>query len=79
MLSPVFGLRPVRALRIETAKVPKPEMLTLSPLRSAPTMSSKTMLTARSACPFGRSSLVATDSIRSALVIAYPLSRARPL
>src|SRR5262249_32947627 len=79
MLSPVFGLRPVRALRVETANVPNPEMLTLSPFRSAPTMSSNTMFTARSACPFGRSSLAATDSIKSALVIAYPLSRARPI
>src|SRR5688572_15853705 len=47
MLSPVFGLRPVRALRADTANVPKPEMFTLSPFRSAPTMSSKTVLTAR--------------------------------
>jgi len=28
--SPVFGLRPVRAWRVETENVPKPEMLTLS-------------------------------------------------
>src|SRR5581483_11044369 len=75
MLSPVLGLRPVRALRAETANVPKPEMLTLSPLRRAPTMSSKTVFTARSACPFGRSSLLATDSIRSAFVMTPPLVR----
>src|SRR5881396_866178 len=34
MVSPVLGLRPARALRAETANVPKPEMFTLSPLRS---------------------------------------------
>src|SRR4029450_2462044 len=83
MLSPVLGLRPVRALRSETANVPTtemlglsrlggagaadwptPEMLILSPLHSALTMSSKTRFTARSACPLGRSSFAATDSIR---------------
>src|SRR5262249_62019203 len=31
MVSPVFGLRPERALRSETAKVSKPEMLTFCP------------------------------------------------
>ena len=35
MLSPVLGLRPVRALRVDTEKVPNPEMLTLSPCFSA--------------------------------------------
>ena len=37
MVSPVLGLRPARALRAETANVPKPEMFTLSPLRRAAT------------------------------------------
>src|SRR3989442_14275189 len=81
MVSPVFGLRPLRALREDTANVPNPEMFTLSPLRSAFTMSSKIVLTARSACPLARSSLLATDSIRSAFVMSVlspsPLSRWR--
>src|SRR6266481_500549 len=77
MLSPVFGFRPVRALRAETANVPKPEMFTLSPFRSAATMSSKIVLMTRSAWPLGRSSLLATDSIRSALVMGPPLFPAR--
>src|SRR3954470_11598731 len=32
MLSPVWGLRPVRAWRLLTEKVPKPTRVTLSPL-----------------------------------------------
>src|SRR5262249_46062411 len=74
MASPVLGLRPVRALRSETWKVPKPESVTLSPFRSAATMSSNTAFTTRSACPLGRSAVLASDSMRSALVMGQPIS-----
>src|SRR5712672_1643646 len=40
MDSPVLGLRPVRASRVETANVPKPEMFTRSPALSAVMISS---------------------------------------
>ena len=64
MLSPVFGLRPVRALRVDTENVPNPEMFTLSPCFKAATMSSNSVLTARSAVARGKSTLLATDSIK---------------
>src|SRR5262245_59916509 len=37
-------------------------------------MSSKTAFTTRSACPLGRSAVLANDSIRSAFVMGQPLS-----
>src|SRR5215470_273438 len=72
MLCPVLGLRPVRALRVDTENVPKPEMFTLSPWLSAAVISSNIVLTARSAMARGRSTLLATDSMSSALVIPPP-------
>src|SRR5271157_1746488 len=67
--SPVFGLRPVRACRSETENVPKPEMFTRSPWRSAAMTSSSTMLIARSASALLSGSLFDNASISSALVI----------
>src|SRR5260221_12882069 len=67
--SPVFGLRPVRACRSDTENVPKPEMFTRSPWRSAAITSSSTMLIARSASALLRGSLFDNASISSALVI----------
>src|SRR6266851_4698060 len=68
--SPVFGLRPVRACRVETENVPKPEMFTRSPCLSALMTSSSTMLTALSASPLFSPSLLAKPSIKSALVMS---------
>src|SRR5271155_3804148 len=67
--SPVFGLRPVRACRSDTENVPKPEMFTRSPWRSAAITSSSTMLIARSASALLRGSLFDNASMSSALVI----------
>src|SRR5271155_3302385 len=67
--SPGFGLRPGRACRSDTENVPKPEMFTRSPWRSAAMMSSSTMLIARSASALLRGSLLDNASISSALVI----------
>src|SRR5215469_14594793 len=67
--SPVLGLRPVRAWRSDTENVPKPEMFTRSPWRSAAIMSSSRMLIARSASALLRGSLLDNASISSALVI----------
>src|SRR5208337_1263726 len=67
--SPVFGLRPVRACRSDTENVPKPEMFTRSPWRSAAMTSSSTMLIARSASALLRGSLFDNASMSSALVI----------
>src|SRR6266852_2288031 len=76
--SPVFGLRPVRACRVETENVPKPEMFTRSPCLSALMTSSSTMLTALSASPLFSPSLLAKPSIKSALVMSS-LPRTRHL
>src|SRR4029079_9300790 len=46
MGSPVFGLRPVRALRCATLKVPKPTSCTELPLPRLPEMESSTASTA---------------------------------
>src|ERR1700719_1021404 len=67
--SRVLGLRPGRALRIETANLPNPEMFTGSPCLSASTMASSTPSTTRSASIFTTPSLSDKLSIRSALVI----------
>src|SRR5258705_5024296 len=75
--SPVLGLRPVRALRSETWKVPNPEMLTLSPLFKAATMSSKIVFTIRSATLFWSSIFDEMESISSALVMKTPFPTMR--
>lgn len=66
--APVCGLRPLRASRLRTSKLPKPTRETLSPLANAPLTAPITALRA-----FSESFLVslvsfATFSIRSALV-----------
>src|SRR5947207_14909000 len=48
--SPVFGLRPVRDLRLRRRKLPNPRSSIFCPERSDSTMESKTMLTIVSAC-----------------------------
>src|SRR5260370_12090892 len=67
--SPVFGLRPVRACRSDTENVPKPEMFTRSPWRSAALTSSSPLLIDRSASPLLSGSLFDNASMSSALVI----------
>jgi hypothetical protein len=70
--APVRGLRPARAARLVTAKVPKPEMDTLplffSVLRMAPTAASK----ARPAAAFEMSACTAMCSINSLLFTVSP-------
>src|SRR5690606_40573714 len=66
-VAPVCGLRPSRAARSFTAKVPKPTSETLSPLRSALVMVSVRASRARAAVDLGRSAEAAMASISSAL------------
>src|SRR5690606_6099854 len=66
-VAPVCGLRPSRAARSLTAKVPKPTRETLSPSRRAAVMVSVRASSARAAVDFGRSAEAAMASISSAL------------
>lgn len=75
MLSPVLGLRPCRAARVLAVKLPKPAMETCSPRASASAMAAKTALTARFAVAPGMAVSAATRDDRSALFMAFPLSR----
>ena len=65
--APVRGLRPVRAARLPTAKVPKPTRETVPPffkvVRTAPMVASR----ARPAAAFDRSACLAMCSINSVL------------
>ena len=64
--APVCGLRPVRAARLLTKKLPKPVMETLSPLARAPEIAPVTADKARSASAFVRpepSAIAATKSV----------------
>src|SRR5690606_14892228 len=69
MVSPVFGLRPVRAARLRTWKVPKPPRVTASPFFSALVTELITASTARAASALVISASLATASIRSVLFI----------
>src|SRR5690554_8208653 len=71
--SPVCGLRPVRAARSLTAKVPKPTRTTESPAFRAPVMDSMTASRARPAAALGRSADEALASISSDLFTLSPL------
>src|SRR3954454_22238653 len=72
--SPVFGLRPVRDLRLRRRKLPKPRSSIFWPERRESTIESKTMLTMVSACFFVSETTRATSSTSSALVITPVLS-----
>src|SRR6185369_950175 len=66
---PVCGLRPVRALRVETSKLPKPTSVTLSPFLSASVTAEMNPPTAFSAEALVRAADLATASMSSALVM----------
>src|ERR1700722_12412121 len=68
-LSPVLGLRPIRALRWRVRKLPKPRISILSPDLSAPMTESKRVSTMISPSRRVRSPSEVTLSTRSALVI----------
>src|SRR3546814_9195356 len=67
IVSPVRGLRPVDALRLLTAKVPKPPRRTSPPFFSEPVIASKTASTALLASPLVRPLESATAAFRSCL------------
>src|SRR3989344_7550090 len=67
IVSPVRGLRPVEALRLLTANVPKPTRRTSPPFFSEPVIASKTASTALLAAPLVRPLESATAAIRSCL------------
>ena len=73
MVAPVCGLRPLRALRCFTIKVPKPTRATCSPFFSSLVILSNTASSARPAEAFGRSAAVAIASISSVLFTIIPL------
>ena len=73
-VSPVCGLRPVRAARLVVLNEPKPGQATLSPFFVALVTWSKNAPRVRSASAFDTSADFATASISSALVMC-PLSR----
>src|ERR1035438_4629112 len=68
MGAPVWGLRPVRALRDFWLKVPKPTSVTLSPLPTWPAMDSRKQPMAAAAAALVMSAVLATASTSSALV-----------
>ena len=67
MGSPVWGLRPVRALRLFWLKVPKPTSATLPPLFTWAAMVSRAQLIALAAAALVMSAALATTSTISAL------------
>src|SRR5512145_2566248 len=71
--SPVFGLRPVRAARSPTEKLPKPIRLRASPLARTSVMISVRPSTARPASALERSHLAARASISSVLFMFNPM------
>ena len=79
MAAPVRGLRPVRAARLVTAKVPKPTRATVPPffnvVRTAPMVASK----ARPAAALEMSACLAMCSINSVLFIQRALEKNRAL
>src|SRR5579864_8371885 len=72
IVAPVCGLRPLRALRCDTEKVPKPINATRSPLRRADAMLSTAVSMAVVACALLTSHAPAILSTRSALFIDSP-------
>src|SRR5690554_6389083 len=70
--APVCGLRPVRAARSLTEKVPNPTSTTESPFFRAPVMLSTTASTARPAAALGISADAAMASISSVLFTLNP-------
>src|SRR5699024_8508005 len=69
----VRGLMPCRSARSRTSKVPKPEIVTFSPLARALLRASNTAFTALSASFLVMSVFAATCAVRSALVIKWYL------
>src|SRR6476646_12035783 len=69
MVAPVCGLRPLRALRCETEKVPNPINATRSPFLRAAVMLSTAVSIAVVACVLLMSQAPAIRSTRSALFI----------
>ena len=67
MTSPVCGLRPLRAARLRTEKVPNPTKVTTSPFLRAFVTALVILSTARLAVAFVMSAVEATASIKSAL------------
>ena len=63
--APVCGLRPLRAARSRTSKVPKPTKATFSPLASSFLITSNNALTVLAVYDFGNSVCAATKSINS--------------
>lgn len=74
IVSPVRGLRPVVAARLETENVPKPTRRTSSPFFREALMQSITASRAVWAFVLGRSACFATASISSDLFTGYPHS-----
>src|SRR6202007_2418379 len=72
--SPVFGLRPVRDLRLRKRKLPKPRSSIFCPERSESTIESKTMFTIVSACFLVSCTTRATSSTSFAFVITPALA-----
>ena len=73
MVSPVRGLRPVLALRLDTVKVPNPETRTSPPVRNVSVMFEKTHSTACVASVLDKPQDCATALIRSFLFTFAPL------
>lgn len=69
MLSPVRGLRPVRAGRDRVEKAPKPAIVTVSPPASASAMAENTAFTAASASDLASEVLAVRWAASSVLVI----------
>src|SRR6185369_8679935 len=69
-LAPVFGLRPVRALRCRVRKLPNPRISILSPALRAPMTDSNRVSTMTSPSRRVRSPRAVTLSTRSALVMS---------
>src|SRR5499427_2044651 len=72
IVAPVCGLRPLRALRCETEKVPNPIKATRSPFRRAAVKLSTAVSIAVVACAFEMLQAPAIRSTRSALFMLSP-------
>ena len=75
MVAPVRGLRPERAARLPTAKVPKPTSDTVPPLRSVVLTAPMVASSARVAAALEMSALLAMCSISSVLLTKLSLSQ----
>src|SRR6266545_6765679 len=76
MTLPVRGLRPLRARRLLTMKVPKPPMVTRRPFLSDSKTSSRKALSARSAETLDSPEALAIAATRSAFVMVFLPTRA---